>query len=73
MEDVGWCFRLVLRKFSGKASFSSSEWFMVSFESDEPAMTLLIEPDLYWTPSDDTENDYDPATPGFWCAIEAAS
>ena len=36
VDDVGWCFGLVLRKFSGNESFSSSEWFMVSFESDEP-------------------------------------
>ena len=73
VEDVGWCFGLVLRKFNGNSSCSSGQWYLVSFESSEPAMTLLIDTELYWTPSEDTEDKDEPKTPGFWCAIEEAS
>ena len=73
VEDIGWCFGLVNRKFNGKSSCSSGQWYLVSFESSEPAMTLLIDTELYWTPSEDTEDKDEPKTSGFWCAVEEVS
>ena len=73
VDGVGWCFGLVLRKFNGKSSCSSGQWYLVSFESSEPAITLLINTELYWTPIEDTEDKDEPNTPGFWCAIDEAS
>ena len=47
VEGACWCFGLVLRKFNSKSSCSSGQWCLVSFESSEPAMTLLIDTELY--------------------------
>ena len=43
---------------------------MVSFESEEQEK-LYLDPELYWTPPDDREDDAE-HTPGVWCTIELA-
>ena len=74
VKDIGWYIGLVLRKVNGKSSSSSGQWFLVSFESDEPASELLIDPELYWAPDESIEDkDAEPTTTGFLCAIEVAT